>query len=88
MTISGVARPTGGAENRLVYIANFSKELPDEEEFCLPREDEAAVKMLFLPGNFRDFDTYQGPGVPTLLFRNRHACDLRLADIFLGTILG
>jgi len=49
VTISGVARPTGGAENRLVYIANFSKELPDEEEFCLPREDEAALKRLFCP---------------------------------------
>ena len=46
-TISGVARQTGGAENRLAYIGDFSKELPDEEGFFLQREDEAALKRLF-----------------------------------------
>ena len=47
VTISGVARPTGGAENRLAYIGNFSKELPAEEGFFLRREDEAALKRHF-----------------------------------------
>jgi hypothetical protein len=34
-TISGVVRPTGGAENRQACIVDFSKELPDEEGFFL-----------------------------------------------------
>jgi hypothetical protein len=34
-TISGAARPTGGAENRQACIGDFSKELPDEEGFFL-----------------------------------------------------
>ena len=49
VTISGVTRPTGGAENRLIYIGDFSEELPAEAGFFLRREDKAALKRLFCP---------------------------------------
>ena len=87
-TISGVARQTGGAANRLAYIGDFSKELPDEEGFFSAARRRGGAKKAFLLGTFSDFDTYQRMVIPILLFRNRHARDLRLADIFLGTILG
>jgi hypothetical protein len=51
-TISGVARPTGGAENKLVYIGDFSKELSDEEGFFSAARRRGGAKNGFFTRNF------------------------------------